>query len=80
MVILFPHLASFKQTADSPNNIHYKISEKVYDGAFGSAGFLCEADAHMRSDKDISAADFETLQRNILDGKENSRWHTLLAP
>ena len=30
------------------------IGETVYDGAVGSAGFLCEAFAHMRSSKAIS--------------------------
>ena len=29
-----------------------KIGETVYDGAVGSAGFLCEAYAHMLSSRD----------------------------
>ena len=46
-----------------------KIGETVYDGAVGSAGFLCEAYAHMRA-KDLSASDYETLQKNTFYGQE----------
>ena len=144
---LFPHLAGFKQTADSPRSIEYKIGEifselsnklnsgyairevinkidelrflsndekhelsslyedkiknmgnagrnggeyytprpliksivkvinpqigeTVYDGAVGSAGFLCEAYDWMRNSKELSAAEFETLQTNTFFGKE----------
>jgi type I restriction enzyme M protein len=144
---LFPHLASFKQTAENPRSIHYKIGEifselrnklqsgyalrdvidkvdelkflsnadkhelsslyedkiknmgnagrnggeyytprpliksivkvinpkigeTVYDGAVGSAGFLCEAYDWMRQSKELSAAEFETLQNNTFYGKE----------
>src|SRR3546814_13430903 len=38
-----------------------KIGETIYDGAAGSAGFLCEAYEYMRRG-DLSAADYETLQ------------------
>lgn len=37
-----------------------KIGETIYDGAVGSAGFLCEAYSHMRTEN-LSASDFETL-------------------
>lgn len=144
---LFPHLASFKQTADNPRSINYKIGEifsevrnklqsgyalrdvinkvdelrflsnedkhelsslyedkiknmgnagrnggeyytprpliksivkvinpqigeSVYDGAVGSAGFLCEAYDWMRNSKELSAAEYETLQANTFYGKE----------
>ena len=144
---LFPQLASFKQSADSPNTIEYKIGEifselrnklqsgyalrevvnkadelkflsnedkhelsslyedkiknmgnagrnggeyytprplikaivqvvnpvlgdTVYDGAVGSAGFLCEAYSHLRASKDLSAAEYEQLQKHTLYGKE----------
>ncbi|MEM7728195.1 MAG: N-6 DNA methylase [Pseudomonadota bacterium] len=46
-----------------------KIGETLYDGACGSAGFLCEAYDHMRRD-DLSAGAFETLQRRTLYGQE----------
>ena len=144
---LFPHLASFKQTADNPKTIQYKIGEifselrnklqsgyalrevvnkanelnflsndnkhelsslyedkiknmgnagrnggeyytprpliksivkvinprigeTVYDGAAGSAGFLCEAYDWMRNSKELSAAEYETLQNETFYGKE----------
>ena len=47
-----------------------KIGEKVYDGAIGSAGFLCEAYDYMRSSKQLTAKEFEQLQRNTFYGKE----------
>jgi type I restriction enzyme M protein len=47
-----------------------KIGETVYDGAVGSAGFLCEAYDYMRSSKELSAAEYETLQNDTFYGKE----------
>ncbi len=144
---LFPHLAGFKQSADNPRSIHYKIGEifselrnklqsgyalrevinkidelkflsnedkhelsslyedkiknmgnagrnggeyytprpliksivkvidpkigqTVYDGAVGSAGFLCEAYAHMRHSKEVSVTEYERLQTKTFYGKE----------
>ena len=47
------------------------IGETVYDGAVGSAGFLCEAYAWMREEqKPLSAADYEKLQDSTFIGKE----------
>ena len=46
-----------------------KVGETVYDGAVGSAGFLCEAYEYMRSD-DLSATEFETLQTKTFYGQE----------
>tara|TARA_R110000796_G_scaffold45616_43_gene110489 strand:- start:18364 stop:19821 length:1458 start_codon:yes stop_codon:yes gene_type:complete len=46
-----------------------KIGETIYDGAVGSAGFLCEAYDYMRTDK-LSAAEFETLQTKTFYGQE----------
>jgi len=50
--------------------INPKIGETVYDGAVGSAGFLCEAYDWMRNSKELSAAEYETLQTNTFFGKE----------
>jgi type I restriction enzyme M protein len=47
-----------------------QIGETVYDGAVGSAGFLVEAFDYMRSSKDLSTKDIETLQKNTFYGKE----------
>ena len=47
-----------------------QIGETVYDGAVGSAGFLCEAYAWMRGQGVLSAADYEQLQNSTFIGKE----------
>ncbi len=49
--------------------INPKVRETVYDGAVGSAGFLCEAYAHMNS-KDLTAQDYNFLQKNTFYGRE----------
>lgn len=46
-----------------------KIGETIYDGACGSAGFLCEAYEYMRR-PNLSAKDFETLQKRTFYGQE----------
>lgn len=46
-----------------------KIGESVYDGACGSAGFLCEAYTYMH-DRVKNAADEEILQSRTFYGKE----------
>lgn len=46
-----------------------QIGETIYDGACGSAGFLCEAWDYLRRD-DLSAADWHTLQRKTFYGQE----------
>ena len=46
-----------------------QIGETVYDGAVGSAGFLCEAYEHMRRG-DLSGSDWETLQKRTFYGQE----------
>jgi len=53
------------------------IGDKIYDGAVGSAGFLCEAFeylTHRRGDSDgrpsLSTKDYEILQKHTFYGKE----------
>jgi type I restriction enzyme M protein len=46
-----------------------RIGETVYDGACGSAGFLCEAFDHLRRGK-LSTKDAKTLQERTFYGKE----------
>ena len=55
-----------------------KIGERVYDGACGSAGFLCEAFEHMRPLAG-STADRETLQRRTFFGKEKKSLAYVIA-
>ena len=46
-----------------------QIGETIYDGACGSAGFLCEAWEYLRRD-DLSAKDWDILQRRTFYGQE----------
>ncbi len=50
--------------------VNPKLGNKVYDGAVGSAGFLCEAYEYMRTSKQLTAKEFEQLQRKTFYGKE----------
>lgn len=45
------------------------IGETIYDGACGSAGFLCEAFDYLRRD-DLSATQWDTLQARTFYGQE----------
>lgn len=47
-----------------------KIGDKIYDGAVGSAGFLCEAFDYLKSGKELSTKEWETLQKRTFYGKE----------
>lgn len=46
-----------------------KIGETIYDGACGSAGFLCEAWDYLRK-RDLSSAEWDILQRKTFYGQE----------
>jgi len=46
------------------------IGNRVYDGAAGSAGFLCEAFEYLRTSKSLTTKDAETLQKSTFYGKE----------
>ncbi|MEO8001811.1 MAG: N-6 DNA methylase [Arenimonas sp.] len=47
-----------------------KIGEKIYDGACGSAGFLCEAFDYLSNKKNLTTRDLKTLQDKTFFGKE----------
>src|SRR6056297_2881941 len=47
-----------------------EIGETIYDGAAGSAGFLCEAFEYLRSQNNLSTSDMKTLQKKTFYGKE----------
>ena len=47
-----------------------KIDDTIYDGAVGSAGFLCEAYNYLRAKKNLTTKDIDTLQRRTFYGKE----------
>lgn len=47
-----------------------KIGNTIYDGAVGSAGFLCEAFDYLMNSKKLTTSDITTLQKNTFYGKE----------
>lgn len=47
-----------------------KIGETIYDGAVGSAGFLCEAFEYLNENNELSTTDVVTLQERTFFGKE----------
>lgn len=47
-----------------------KIGDKIYDGACGSAGFLCEAFNYLKNSKSLSTKETEILQKRTFYGKE----------
>ncbi len=47
-----------------------EIGQTIYDGAVGSAGFLCEAFEYLKNSKELSTTDVVTLQKKTFYGKE----------
>lgn len=60
-----------------------QIGETIYDGAAGSAGFLCEAYDYLRqggaSKKQLSTSDLKTLQENTFYAKEKKSLAYVIA-
>ena len=59
--------------------INPKIGERIYDGACGSAGFLCEAYDYLSTQKNLSTADLQTLQEKTFYGKEKKSLAYVIA-
>jgi type I restriction enzyme M protein len=55
-----------------------KIGDRIYDGACGSAGFLCEAFVHLTQGK-LTTKDLATLQTRTLYGKEKKSLAYVIA-
>ena len=55
-----------------------KVGEKIYDGAVGSAGFLCEAFDYLKQGN-LSTADLKTLQEKTFYGKEKKSLAYVIA-
>ena len=47
-----------------------ELGNKIYDGAVGSAGFLCEAFEYLKHSKTLTTTDVVTLQKKTFYGKE----------
>jgi len=56
-----------------------KIGERIYDGACGSAGFLCEAFEYLSSRPGLSTSDLKTLQTRSVYGKEKKSLAYVIA-
>ncbi len=56
-----------------------RIGQTIYDGAVGSAGFLCEAYAWLTRNKELSTAERETLQTRTFYGKEKKSLAYVIA-
>ena len=47
-----------------------KIGDRIYDGALGSAGFLCESFVYLKSKPSLTTREMKTLQERTFFGKE----------
>jgi len=56
-----------------------KIGERIYDGACGSAGFLCESYDHLRRQKKLSTDELKTLETRTFYGKEKKSLAYVIA-
>ena len=55
-----------------------KLGERIYDGAAGSAGFLCEAHDYLRK-KDLTTTQLDLLQTKTFYGKEKKSLAYVIA-
>src|SRR5213594_2489008 len=56
-----------------------RIGERIYDGAVGSAGFLCESFEYLSKKKDLTTKDVKTLQERTFYGKEKKSLAYVIA-
>ncbi len=56
-----------------------KIGERIYDGACGSAGFLCESFGYLTAKKKLTTKNLKTLQQRTFYGKEKKSLAYVIA-
>jgi type I restriction enzyme M protein len=56
-----------------------RIGERIYDGAVGSAGFLCESFVYMTAKGNLTTKDLTTLQARTFYGKEKKSLAYVIA-
>ncbi len=56
-----------------------EIGQTIYDGAVGSAGFLCEAFDYLKAQPNLSTSDLQTLQQRSFYGKEKKSLAYVIA-
>ena len=61
------------------NVVYPKFGDTVYDGAVGSAGFLCEAFEYMSKQDGMTTSKMKTLQEKTFYGKEKKSLAYVIA-
>jgi type I restriction enzyme M protein len=56
-----------------------KTGERIYDGACGSAGFLCESFEYIKAKKNLTTKDLNALQERTFYGKEKKSLAYIIA-
>src|SRR5260370_35530106 len=56
-----------------------KLGERIYDGACGSAGFLCESFDYLKSKGNLTTKDLTTLQTRTFIGREKKSLAYVIA-
>jgi type I restriction enzyme M protein len=56
-----------------------KIGDRIYDGACGSAGFLCESFDYLKSNRNLTTKQLDTLQTRTFFGKEKKSLAYVMA-
>src|SRR3974390_434955 len=56
-----------------------RIGDRIYDGAVGSAGFLCEAFEYLKARPSLTTKDLKTLQARTFYGKEKKSLAYVIA-
>jgi type I restriction enzyme M protein len=56
-----------------------RIGERIYDGAAGSAGFLCESFDYLRKQPGLTTSDLKTLQERTFYAKEKKSLAYVIA-
>jgi type I restriction enzyme M protein len=56
-----------------------RIGERIYDGAVGSAGFLCESFEYLTKNHNLTTKDVKTLQERTFIGKEKKSLAYVIA-
>jgi type I restriction enzyme M protein len=56
-----------------------RIGDRIYDGAAGSAGFLCESYEYLTKGKQLTTKDVKTLQEKTFIGKEKKSLAYVIA-
>lgn len=59
--------------------VNPQVGHRIYDGAVGSAGFLCEAFDYMSGQAGLSTSQQETLQKRTFYGKEKKSLAYVIA-